>query len=218
MPTIVVVLALLCAGWFAPGPSRADDAARLDLGAPGERSRARSTAPRRSATGVGCAAPVRVRSREPRAETGAGFTVGPIGGIGFAYRSFDRSGWGFQVGGLAYADSYTATVVFGAQRMKTLRVAPRSRFYALAGAMYVYTREEVEVATGPWPVSGAQPIFVRQRRNSSSTNVGAGLGISTGRSDGVVAALELPLVMLFKDGFRLDSVMPIPQVVLAYNF
>ena len=54
------------------------------------------------------------------------------------------------------------------------------------------------------------------RYGRSSTNVGAGIGMSFGSSDGICAVLELPLVLRFEHGF--DGVYPIPQVGVLYNF
>jgi hypothetical protein len=154
-------------------------------------------------------ASARPATAEGRTERGAGFVAGPIGGIGFGYRRFDASGWGWQVGGLFSSSVSDRTLILGGQRMKTLRVQPRSRFYALAGAMACLSREdrdEFQAAGG----------FVRRRVDESSLNVGAGLGISFGSSNGATIAFELPLVFEFQNG--LDSVCPIPQVSLVYNF
>ncbi len=134
--------------------------------------------------------------------------AGPIGGVGFGYRWFDESGWGWQFGGLASHDSGETDAILGGQRMKTLSVHPKSRLYALAGASIDYTRRNDE-ASWVWGPPG-------YRRTETSVDVGAGIGVSFGKSDGLLLALELPLVLEFRSGLK--SVGPIPQVSLVYNF
>ncbi|MBI5627839.1 MAG: hypothetical protein HY953_02885 [Candidatus Rokubacteria bacterium] len=128
-----------------------------------------------------------------REETGAGFVLGPIGGIGFTYRHFGEDGMGWQVGGLAIGGRRDATVIFGAQMMHTLKVRARSRFYTTLGALHTF-------------------------ESDATTNIGGGLGISWGESEGVTYCVELPLVLHFRDGFDFDGLGPIQQVALVYNF
>ncbi|MBI3892038.1 MAG: hypothetical protein HY303_10980 [Candidatus Wallbacteria bacterium] len=152
-----------------------------------------------------------------RTERAAGFTAGAIGGIGFAYRRFTSDGWGWQLGGLAALDRSDRLVILGGQRMKSLNVRQRSRFYALAGAMGILNTDrfdEMQPASGA--PAGSPPVFVRRSRNEASFNVGGGLGISYETDGGVGFVLELPLVFEFQHG--LESVGPIPQAALLYHF
>lgn len=168
------------------------------------------------------AAPIKpALSPEPqgRPEHGVGFVLGPIGGIGFAYRTFNDGGSGWQIGGLAYADRSDTTVIVGAQAMHTLRLHARSRLYALAGAMHIRDRDSFdELVAAPAPGAPGAPVFRRVERDDSSTRIGAGLGMSFGGADGVCAALELPLVIHFDEHGDVDGVGPIPQVSLIYNY
>jgi hypothetical protein len=152
-----------------------------------------------------------------REETGIGFAVGPIGGIGFAYRRFREDGAGWQIGGLAYADRDDYTFIVGAQRMHTLRLHERSRLYALAGAMHIRDRERYDALTAI-PLRGAPPVYESRTRDDSSTRFGAGIGMSFGGGDGLSVAVELPLVAHFDEDFELDGVGPIPQLALIYNY
>lgn len=164
------------------------------------------------------AAPHKAPPPEPagRAERGAGFTLGPIGGIGFAYRAFRESGFGYHIGGLAYADRSDTTIILGAQTMHTLSLHARSRLYVLAGAMHIRDKDSVDELAAP---PGAPvPAFRRVERDDSSTRIGAGLGMSFGARDGLSAALELPLVIHFDHDGDVDGVGPIPQVSLIYNY
>lgn len=153
--------------------------------------------------------------RLDRGETGAGFLLGPIGGMGFTYRRFDEGGKGWQAGGLAYSTNDDTTVVVGGQRMWTLRSGPKSRFYALAGATHFFSKERRPVYLGPFPPGPMEPTY--EDHDDSHTNIGGGLGISLGSSEGAAFVVELPLVMTF-EGTDLTTVAPIPQVALLYNY
>jgi hypothetical protein len=167
--------------------------------------------------------PKKVAGRVPkspsgRAETGLGFTAGPVGGIGFAWRRFDEDGAGWQIGGLAVGDRSDVTVILGVQRMHTMRVRRDSRLYTLFGAMHIRDVDEFDAIVAPATFPPGPPTAIRVRNDNSSTNIGGGLGMSFGDSDGLTVALELPLVLHFDEDFDFDGLAPIPQIALVYNY
>lgn len=128
------------------------------------------------------------------AEQSFGVVAGRLGGLGFSYRQFLDSGWGFGLGGIAFAnqDYYSQSWKFygnlGVQGYYTLARSTYSRLYLVGGAA---------------AFSGFADAYA----------VGSGLGISVGIPHGVGFALEVPYTFASTQGLVM-----IPTASVLYSF
>lgn len=154
--------------------------------------------------------------------TGAGFTAGLISGLGFAFRKFYASGFGFNIGAgaLVQANGSVGTSI-GLELLFTLAAKEKARFLLVTGASSFYTKDVYTDYVGP----NADPV--ERIYSETSANFGLGLGIewapSGFKENGVTMALEVPLTVRFlttstTKGFKLNGLAPIPSFTLIYNF
>ncbi|MBU6430213.1 MAG: hypothetical protein KGR26_14450 [Cyanobacteria bacterium REEB65] len=132
-----------------------------------------------------------------------GFAAGFSSGIGFAYREFEPSGWGWGIAGSGSwkpADG-SGFGSFGFDAYKTLLLQDWGRFYAVAAAGSLQT-------FGPFGSLNYDPF---------EYNVGAGLGISFGGKRGLNLSLEVPLTYSH-DSDRKFTLLPLPNVALTYQY
>lgn len=126
------------------------------------------------------------------AETGTGFTLGRIGGIGLIHRQFLPDGLGWGLGGIAvYTSKWFLNA--GVQGYYTLHRSRNERLYVLSGVSYIQDLP-------------------------SPFGVGLGLGWTLGESKGVAFSFELPCVIQFGGTTESYSIFPIPNVALVFNY
>jgi hypothetical protein len=154
--------------------------------------------------------PTPVPTPTPMSRQGLGVVAGSTSGIGLAWRAVTESGWGGQIGGGAWVPSFdppTGSWSVGAQAIRVLTQDGPWRLYGLAG-----------VQSYGYP--GAVNADTQSRSYESVLNMGAGLGLEFGFSQGMSLCLEVPLVL----GYRLGNnpgfshLIPIPNALILVNF
>jgi len=154
---------------------------------------------------------------------GVGFTAGLLSGAGFTYREFTGDKFGYKATGIYFFDSYSSYWDIGLQGMWVVHEIDWLRLYLLGGISNFGTKRYNDYSY-PVPASSSNDeyVYVPSKNTYSNwdmyNNIGVGLGIEFWRqNNGVSLALELPLVLSFKN-LKLNSLYPIPQISLIYNF
>lgn len=165
--------------------------------------------------------------------SGVGFAGGGTSGIGFAWRKVFDNGLGYQVGGSVWLPSFNPPSgfwSFGLQGLKVIDQTAWWRLYAIAGVQTLGQQRTnyrpvapptPEPGSGTVPEKPAEPIPPETFTTFESIlNVGGGIGLELGGAPGVTLAIELPLVvgLRFGENPGIAHLMPIPNVLLLYNF
>lgn len=170
-------------------------------------------------------APV-ARADDNATGNGYGLTAGLITGLGFAYRRFFTGTHGAQVGGVALIQQNGNSFAnVGAEYLHTISRWQQARLYWLAGASAYYSRQKQYIYrdTVKCPTASLEPCVQPDPQeiwvNDRYYNFGAGLGIELQKGP-VGFSIELPISMRFRrdsaQGFRFDSLVPIPNVSIVY--
>lgn len=164
---------------------------------------------------------------EVRSNSGLGFTAGAVTGVGFAYRRHLANKWGYQIGGILWGSSNNVHANLGATVFKTLHQSKWGRFMVISGASTFYNGNneidwdqcDYDVPDSVWeenpsydPCSGVEASW----NNSTTINLGIGIGMEFPLGKNIGLVFELPLtLMLRNDGF---GIYPIPSLSLIYYF
>jgi hypothetical protein len=135
----------------------------------------------------------------PAVVQGLGYAAGFSSGIGFHYRMFTED-LGFGVTGLTlyrFQDGSGGLSV-GAEVLKNIFLLDWGRFYGV-GAVH-HTRSFSATSL------------------TSNTFAGPGLGIAFGPTKGVNVAVEVPYTFSIGSGGSLDWALPVPNLILYYQY